>query len=44
MSRKYASYTAENQNSARGNLFGQLVVLGCDVTVSTPAPYQRHRL
>ena len=32
------------KNSARGNLFGQLVVLGCDVTVYTPAPYQRHRL
>ena len=24
--------------------FGQLVVLGFDVTVFTPAPYQRHRL
>ena len=23
---------------------GQLVVLGFDVTVFTPAPYQRHRL
>ena len=32
------------KNSARGNFFGQLVVLGCDVTVCTPAPYQRHRL
>ena len=32
------------KNSARGNLFGQLVVLGFDVTVFTPAPYQRHRL
>ena len=25
-------------------VFGQLVVLGFDVTVFTPAPYQRHRL
>ncbi len=24
--------------------FGQLVVLGFDVTVFTPTPYQRHRL
>ena len=24
--------------------FGQLVVLGFDVTVFTPAPYPRHRL
>jgi len=24
--------------------FGQLVVLGFDVAVFTPAPYQRHRL
>ena len=24
--------------------FGQLVVLGFDVTVCTPTPYQRHRL
>ena len=29
---------------ARTKLFGQLVALGCDVTASTPAPYQRHRL
>ena len=24
--------------------YGQLVMLGCDVTVYTPASYQRHRL
>ena len=28
----------------RAESFGQLVGLGFDVTVFTPAPYQRHRL
>ena len=31
-----------NLSEAKG--FGQLVVLGFDVAVFTPAPYQRHRL
>ena len=31
-----------NELPAKG--FGQLVVLGFDVAVFTPAPYQRHRL
>ena len=30
--------------SHEAKVFGQLVVLGFDVTVFTPAPYQRHRL
>ena len=30
--------------SAQAKVFGQLVVLGFDVTVFTPAPYQRPRL
>ena len=29
---------------AQAKVFGQLVVLGFDVAVFTPAPYQRHRL
>ena len=28
----------------KAKAIGQLVVLGFDVTVFTPAPYQRHRL
>ncbi len=28
----------------QGGSFGQLVVLGFDITVFTPAPYQRHSL
>ena len=34
--------TTDNTSTAK--VFGQLVVLGFDVTVFTPAPYQRHRL
>ena len=31
-------------NLSEAKAFGQLVVLGFDVAVFTPAPYQRHRL
>ena len=31
-------------NSSEAKAIGQLVVLGFDVAVFTPAPYQRHRL
>ena len=33
-----------SDNISMAKVFGQLVVLGFDVTVFTPAPYQRHRL
>ena len=33
-----------SDNNSMEKDFGQLVVLGFDVTVFTPAPYQRHRL
>ena len=33
-----------SDNMAQAKVFGQLVVLGFDVTVFTPAPYHRHRL
>ena len=36
-------FTTTDSTSA-AKVFGQLVVLGFDVTVFTPAPYQRHRL
>ena len=32
------------KSSARKKVFGQLVALGFDVAVFTPAPYQRRRL
>ena len=32
------------ERTARMKVFGQLVALGFDVTVFTPAPYQRRRL
>ena len=37
-------YTAQQFNAEHAKAFGQLVVLGFDVTVFTPAPYQRPRL
>ena len=36
--------TITSDNNSTAKAFGQLVVLGFDVTVFTPAPYQRHRL
>ena len=33
-----------SKHTTRNESFGQLVVLGFDVTIFTPAPYQRHRL
>ena len=33
-----------SDNTSMAEDIGQLVVLGFDVTVFTPAPYQRHRL
>ncbi len=33
-----------SESTAHAKVFGQLVVLGFDVAVFTPAPYQRHRL
>ena len=36
-------HTTENMSHTRESL-GQLVALGFDVTVFTPAPYQRRRL
>ena len=36
--------TITSDNTSTAKAFGQLVVLGFDVTVFTPAPYQRHRL
>ena len=36
--------TYGSKNKPMNESFGQLVVLGFDVAVFTPAPYQRHRL
>ena len=50
----FKDYTAQSLSHWSGTIdldsarpeesFGQLVVLGFDVTVFTPTPYQRHRL
>ena len=42
-SRFYRESTAETMNFLK-KVFGQLVMLGFDITVFTPASYQRHRL
>ena len=41
---KIAEKLITSDNISMAKVFGQLVVLGFDVTVFTPAPYQRHRL
>ena len=38
------TYTLQLKVPHMAEVFGQLVVLGFDVAVFTPAPYQRHRL
>ena len=42
-SRLYRESTAETMNFQK-KVFGQLVMLGFDIAVFTPASYQRHRL
>ena len=42
-SRLYRESTAETMNVLK-KVFGQLVMLGFDIAVFTPASYQRHRL
>ena len=42
-SRLYRESTAEIMNFLK-KVFGQLVMLGFDIAVFTPASYQRHRL
>ena len=42
--RKQANKAALSVFHQRNRSFGQLVVLGCDIAVYTPAPYQRRSL
>ena len=37
-------YAETAESISHGESLGQLVALGFDVAVFTPAPYQRHRL
>ena len=40
----FTDFITSDSIRMHAKVFGQLVVLGFDVTVFTPAPYQRHRL
>ena len=42
--RPYAGVPRHGRMSGGREAFGQLVALGFDVAVFTPAPYPRHRL
>ena len=42
--RPYAGVPCHGRMSGGREAFGQLVALGFDVAVFTPAPYRRHRL